>query len=76
MPRPDGRTPEELRPFLLERNASPFAEGSCLVRTGDTLVLCTASVETSVPAMEAGDRIWLAHSGIRHASASNVAAHP
>ena len=54
MPRPDGRTPEELRPFLLERNASPFAEGSCLVRTGDTLVLCTASVETSVPAWRQG----------------------
>jgi ribonuclease PH len=48
--RPDGRRPEELRPVELQRGANPYAEGSCLVRAGGTLVLCTASVVDGVPA--------------------------
>jgi ribonuclease PH len=47
--RPDGRGAADLRPLTLERGASPYAEGSCLVRCGGTLVLCTASVEAGVP---------------------------
>ncbi len=54
MPRPDGRAGDALRPLTLERGASPYAEGSCLVRTGGTLVLCTASVETGVPGWRKG----------------------
>lgn len=54
MPRPDGRAPAELRPVVLERNANPFAEGSCLARMGGTLVHCTASVEAGVPAFRKG----------------------
>ncbi len=50
MARPDGRAAGDLRPLALERGANPFAEGSCLVRMGGTLVLCTASVEAGVPA--------------------------
>lgn len=50
MPRPDGRANNELRPVVLERRANPYAEGSCLIRTGGTLVYCTASVEAGVPA--------------------------
>jgi len=47
--RPDGRAPADLRPLVLERGTNPYAEGSCLVRMGGTLVLCTASVERGVP---------------------------
>lgn len=54
MPRPDGRSNTDLRPTLLEREANPFAEGSCLVRTGGTFVHCTASVEAGVPPFRKG----------------------
>jgi ribonuclease PH len=54
MPRPDGRQPHELRPLELERGANPYAEGSCLVRLGGTLVMCTASVTDGVPAWRRG----------------------
>lgn len=54
MPRPDGRTNDELRPIALERGANPYAEGSCLVRFGGTLVHCTASVEAGVPPFKKG----------------------
>lgn len=54
MARPDGRTPDALRPVALERGANPYAEGSCLVRFGGTLVHCTASVETGVPGFKKG----------------------
>ncbi len=54
MPRPDGRANNQLRPTLLERRANPFAEGSCLVRSGGTLVHCTASVEAGVPPFRKG----------------------
>ena len=54
MARPDGRAPDQLRPLTLERGANPYAEGSCLVRCGGTLVMCTASVETGVPGWRKG----------------------
>ena len=54
MPRPDGRLPDQLRPLALERGANPYAEGSCLIRAGGTLVHCTASVEEGVPAFKKG----------------------
>ena len=47
--RPSGRQPTEMRAVSLERNVAMKAEGSCLVAFGNTRVLCTASVETSVP---------------------------
>lgn len=47
--RPDGRQPDQLRPFSLERNVAKFAEGSCLVKIGDTHMLVTATVEDRVP---------------------------
>ena len=47
--RPSGRAPDELRPVTLEIGVSKHAEGSCLARFGDTHVLCTASIEASVP---------------------------
>lgn len=47
--RPSGRAFDQLRTVSLEPNVSKYAEGSCLVKFGDTHVLCTASVDTSVP---------------------------
>ena len=47
--RPDGRQPNELRPVTLTPNVNKHAEGSVLMEMGDTHVLCTASVEESVP---------------------------
>jgi len=54
MARPDGRGAAELRPLVLERGTNPYAEGSCLVRLGGTLVLCTATVEAGVPGWRKG----------------------
>jgi ribonuclease PH len=54
VPRPDGRTNTELRATVLERRANPYAEGSCLVRMGGTLVHCTTSVEAGVPRFKKG----------------------
>ena len=47
--RSDGRQPDQLRPFTLERNFAKFAEGSCLIKVGDTHMLVTATVEDRVP---------------------------
>ena len=47
--RSNDRRPDQLRPLVLDRGWSKHAEGSVLVSAGDTRVLCTASVEESVP---------------------------
>lgn len=47
--RPSGRRPDELRQVSLSAGFAKYAEGSCLVKFGDTHVLCTASVEERVP---------------------------
>jgi ribonuclease PH len=47
--RASGRRPDELRPVRLEPGFAKHAEGSCLVKFGDTHVLCTASLEERVP---------------------------
>ena len=47
--RVDGRRPDELRPVTITPNVNKYAEGSALIQMGDTHVLCTASVEESVP---------------------------
>jgi ribonuclease PH len=49
MMRGDGRRPDELRPVTITPNVNKYAEGSALIKMGDTHVLCTASVEESVP---------------------------
>lgn len=49
MTRPSGRRPEQLRPVRIIRNYTKHAEGSVLVEFGDTKVICTASVDESVP---------------------------
>ena len=47
--RPSNRAPDELRQVSLERNVTRYAEGSCLVKFGETHVLCTASLEDKPP---------------------------
>jgi len=47
--RTNGRAADQLRPVILETGMNKYAEGSCLVRFGDTHVLCTASVDNTVP---------------------------
>jgi len=54
--RPSNRNFDELRNITLESNISPYAEGSCISKFGNTHVLCTASVENKLP-------LWLKNSG-------------
>ena len=49
MARVDGRAPDELRPVTMTPGFMPNAEGSCLIAMGDTKVICTATIEDSVP---------------------------
>jgi ribonuclease PH len=49
MARPSGRRPEQLRQVKITRDYTCHAEGSVLIEFGNTKVLCTASVENSVP---------------------------
>lgn len=56
MSRPSGRDFDEMRDVVIETDVSKHAEGSCLIRFGDTHVLCTASVEEKVPG-------WMRNSG-------------
>ncbi|EQD55794.1 ribonuclease PH, partial [mine drainage metagenome] len=52
--RSGGRAPDQLRPAAFTRRFAKHAEGSVLVEFGDTQVLCTASVEDTVPAFLRG----------------------
>lgn len=47
--RHDGRRPDQGRPITIETGVAPYAEGSALIATGNTRVLCTASVVQGVP---------------------------
>ena len=47
--RPSGRQVNEMRPISIETGITKHAEGSCLIKCGDTHVLCTASVDARVP---------------------------
>jgi ribonuclease PH len=47
--RPSKRAPDEMRAVSFERGVARYAEGSCLVRFGDTHVLCAASLEDKPP---------------------------
>ncbi len=51
---PAGRGPHQIRPLSIETGISRYAEGSVLVKAGHTHVLCTASIEESVPAWLVG----------------------
>ncbi len=47
--RPSNRATDEMRSIIVETNITKHAQGSCLIKCGDTHVLCTASVEERVP---------------------------
>ena len=47
--RPSGRDLSDMRPVSIETGVTKHAEGSCMIRVGDTHVLCTATVEDRVP---------------------------
>jgi len=58
--RPSGRAPDELREIKITRNYTLHAEGSVLVEFGNTKVICTASVDESVPSFLRGkEKGWL-----------------
>jgi len=58
--RPSRRNPDELRAVSLERGVVKYAEGSCLVKFGDTHVLVTASLEERLPPWLKGQgRGWI-----------------
>ena len=58
--RPDGRSPDQLRPVTIEPGAVAYAEGSALIAMGDTRVLCAASIEERVPAFRKGSGLgWV-----------------
>ncbi|MEM8853855.1 MAG: ribonuclease PH [Pseudomonadota bacterium] len=58
--RHDGRAPNEMRSVSLERGVSRYAEGSCLIKFGNTHVLCTASLEERVPPwLRGGGEGWV-----------------
>jgi len=54
--RPSNRQYNEMRKIKLESDVSPYAEGSCMVKFGNTHVFCTASIDTKLPP-------WLRNSG-------------
>ena len=58
--RTDGRKVNQLRDVEITRNYTKYAEGSVLVETGDTMVLCNVSIENSVPYFLRGqNKGWL-----------------
>ena len=58
--RPSGRQLDELRPISIEINVTKHAEGSCMIRIGDTHVLCTATLEDRVPSFIKGSGLgWV-----------------
>ena len=56
MTRGDGRAPDALRPTAMTPGFMPYAEGSCLIEMGDTKVICTATIEDTVPRWMFGKR--------------------
>jgi ribonuclease PH len=56
--RPDGRSPEQLRPISFTAGIAPHATGSVLARFGDTQVICAATIEPNVP-------VWMKQQGVK-----------
>lgn len=60
MTRPSGRALDQMRAITIETGVSKHAEGSCLIKFGDTHVLCTASVDASLPRwMKGSGKGWV-----------------
>ena len=60
MTRIDARANDQLRPVIITRDYLKYAEGSVLIATGDTKIICTATVEENVPGWLNGvDQGWI-----------------
>jgi len=60
MPRADGRAPDQLRPVRLQPGYLPLHPANCLIQTGNTWVLCAATVREQVPPfLEGRGRGWV-----------------
>ena len=62
MPRPDARTPDQLRPITFTPGIAPHSTGSVLVAAGDTRVICSAMIEESIPGWMKAQKVpggWL-----------------
>ncbi|MEZ5558507.1 MAG: ribonuclease PH [Pseudomonadales bacterium] len=60
MARPSGRAPDQMRPVRFTRHFTRHAHGSVLVEFGDTRVICTASIDNSVPGFLRGGGVgWV-----------------
>jgi ribonuclease PH len=58
--RPSGRNLDQMRSVSIETNVTKHAEGSCMIRMGDTHVLCTATLEDRVPSFIKGSGLgWV-----------------
>ena len=58
--RPSGRQTDEMRSVTIEVGTTRHAEGSCMIKCGDTHVLCTASVDERVPSFMKGSGLgWV-----------------
>lgn len=58
--RHDHRQNSDLRPISIDTNVNRYAEGSCLIKWGNTHVLCTASVDTNLPEwLQDADKGWI-----------------
>ena len=58
--RPSGRNLDQMRSVSIETNVTKHAEGSCMIRMGDTHVLCTATLEERVPSFIKGSGLgWV-----------------
>ena len=58
--RPNSRTAEQMRPLEIIPNVNLYAEGSCLIKCGNTHVLCTATIDHNVPVWLKGqNRGWI-----------------
>ncbi len=58
--RPSGRNLDQIRPVSIETGVTMHAEGSCLIRMGNTHVLCTATIEERTPSFLRGSGLgWV-----------------
>ena len=58
--RPSGRKLDELRNVSIETNITMHAEGSCIIKMGDTHIICTATIEDRVPPFIKGSGlVWV-----------------
>ena len=69
--RPSGRDLAEMRTIAIDVGVTRHAEGSCLIKCGDTHVMCTASVDERVPPFLKGSGLGMGNGGIWYAASIN-----